>query len=103
MLVDPVALCQFEHKAAFQAARGRQIQAFQGGGLRKGCQLNGSLDALVMTACTFQVHQERQTFFERELSVFRVGELLLQAIVESWQAELDEFVEQGLGKHGYPH
>jgi hypothetical protein len=56
-----------------------------------------------MTVGAFQVHQKSQAFFERELSIFRVGELLLQAIVESRQAELDEFVEQGLGKHGCPH
>jgi hypothetical protein len=61
--------------------------------LGEGRQLDGSLDAPVMAAGTFQVHQERQAFFEGEFCVFGIVELLLQAIPKGGQMELDEFVE----------
>lgn len=58
----------------------------------------------VVAVSALRVHQESQSFFESQVDILWIAELLQKSFPERRQVELDEFIEQGLGKHGrLPH
>jgi hypothetical protein len=62
-------------------------------------QLDSPLGAAIMATGAFPVDQKRQSFLKGQFGIFWVGKLLLQAVTEGRQAQLNEFVEQRLDKH----
>jgi hypothetical protein len=96
---DPDTLGEFKHKAAIEPTCGRQVEIFDRGGLGETGQADSALNAPVVAVSAFQVHQESQSFFESQIAVLWIAQLLQEAFPERRQVELDKFVEQGLGKH----
>lgn len=100
MAPNPGTLGQFEEKAALQTASGGEIQILDAGCLGETGLLDPPLDASGISTGTFAGNQQRQEFFEAQFGIFWVVELLLEPIAESGQAALNQFIEQGLEKHG---
>jgi hypothetical protein len=93
MVVNPMALGQFEDRAAVEAASGREIEVFEGGRQGKARLFHLSVEAAILTPGIFEIHQQSQAFFKSELGILGIGELLLETFAESGQAQLDQFVE----------
>jgi hypothetical protein len=60
------------------------------------------LQAVVVAASALAVDEQAETILEGEVSVLRVVKLLFEGDTKSRQAELGQFVEQGLGQHRTP-
>jgi hypothetical protein len=71
--------------------------------LRKVRRTDAALNAAVMAAGAFLVHEQRQALFKSEFGIVGIVELFGQALPKGGQVQLGEFVEQGLGQHGEPH
>jgi hypothetical protein len=52
--------------------------------------------------CAFTVDEQAETILKGQLGVLRVLKLLFEGNTKSRQAELSQFVEQGLGQHRAP-
>lgn len=86
MMVNPMALGQFEDHAAVEAASGREIEIFEGGRQGKARLFHLSVEAAILTPGTFEVHQQGQAFLKSKFGILRVTELLLETFAESGQA-----------------
>jgi hypothetical protein len=93
MMVNPMTLGEFKDRAAIEAAGRGEIEIFECGRQGKACLFHLSVEAAILAPGAFQIHQQRQAFFESELGILRVAELLLETFAESGQAQLEQFVE----------
>jgi hypothetical protein len=62
-------------------------------------QVNATLKTVVLAAGAFHVHQKGKTFLKSQIGILWVGELFLERLAKSWQAESVELVKQGLDEH----
>jgi hypothetical protein len=92
-------LGKFEDKMAVKTPAWGQIEVFEGSGLGESSRFDQALDAPVVAASAFLVHQEGQSLLKSEGCVLGVGELFLKAIPKGGQAELSELIEQRLEQH----
>jgi len=99
VLVDPFALGQLENEATVEAARGREVEVFDGGWQRQPSRPQSPLEAVVVAADAFPVDEQAETVLEGQSSVLGVVQLIFEGGAKSGQTELGQFVEQRLGKH----
>lgn len=90
---NPVALGQFENKAAVQAAGGRQVEVFETGRKGEVGNFDPAFEAAIAAAGYLEIDQDGKAFFEGEINVFGVVELLFQSRPESRQAQQGEAFE----------
>jgi hypothetical protein len=72
MAWNPNSLRQVQYPPPIEAARGRKLHIFDGGGERKARVFHAALQAFVGTARAFHLQQEAQAIFEGELSILRI-------------------------------
>jgi len=96
---NPDTLGQFEDKMAVKPPTWGKVKVFNRSRLGEVGQLDSPLGAAIMATGAFPVDQQRQSFLKGQFGIFGVGKLLLEAVTEGRQAQLNEFVEQGLDKH----
>jgi hypothetical protein len=70
---DPDALGEFKHEAAIEPTCGRQVEIFDRGRLGEASQADTALDASAVAVSALQIHQESQSFFERQVAVLWVA------------------------------
>ena len=59
-----MSLSEFKDRASIQTTCGRKIQIFETGRHGKGCLFHLSVKTAILTAGTFEVHEQRQAFFK---------------------------------------
>jgi hypothetical protein len=102
VLLDPLALGQVENEATVQTPRGREVEIFHGGRYWQPGGLQASFQAIVVAVGALAVDEQAETILEGQVRILRVVELLFEGNTKSRQAELGQFVEQGLGQHRTP-
>jgi hypothetical protein len=102
VLADPLALGQLENEPPVQAPRGREVEIFHGGWQWQAGCFQASFQTVVFPVCAFTVDEQAETILKGQLGVLRVLKLLFEGNTKSRQAELGQFVEQGLGQHRAP-
>jgi hypothetical protein len=60
------------------------------------------LQTVVVAMRALAVDEQAETILEGQVSILRIVELLFEGSTKSRQAELGQFVEQGLGQHRIP-
>jgi hypothetical protein len=99
VLVDPLTLGQMKDQTTVDATRGREVEIFDGSRERQMSLPQPPLEAVVFAADALAVDEQAETILEGQVGVLRAVKLLFESVTKSRQAELGQFVEQGLGKH----
>jgi hypothetical protein len=93
VLIDPLTLGKLKDQATVDAARGREVEVFDGSWERQTSLPQSPSEAVVVTADALAVDEQAEAILEGQVGVLRAVKLLFEGVTKSGQTELGQFVE----------
>jgi hypothetical protein len=96
MLLDPIALGQFEEVGFTQSPRDREIDLVEGDGTREMGLLEPPVESLIQSPLMFLFDQQSKAFIETEVMIGRGLTLGLPCLQKTEESQVFELVNGGL-------